>query len=151
MPLSPLCRKTFLLKGNKKFRTLTKKSGVFFFFVFFFVFRDSYVIYIWVRTILCLFHIFMYGYVTLIYFVPGAKTSRSWHDYELGQRESKRRSGKRLRTVGNLFRTACSGDGWRERKHIFIYGYVTDLIEWITANWWLLNNSYQGVTILTET
>ena len=31
----------------------------------FFVFRDSYVIYIWVMNILCLFHIFMYGYVTV--------------------------------------------------------------------------------------
>ena len=30
----------------------------------FFVFRDSYVIYIWVMNILCTFHIFMYGYVT---------------------------------------------------------------------------------------
>ena len=30
----------------------------------FFVFLDSYVIYIWVMNILCSFHIFMYGYVT---------------------------------------------------------------------------------------
>ena len=52
-----LCRKTFKLKGNIKFRTWTKKSQVFF------VFRDSYVIYIWVMNILCTFHIFMYGYV----------------------------------------------------------------------------------------
>ena len=58
--LSPLCRKTFQLKGNKKFRTWTKKSWVFFVFVF----RDSYVIYIWVMNILCKFHIFMYGNVT---------------------------------------------------------------------------------------
>ena len=35
-----LCRKTFKLKGNKKFRTWAKKSKVFF------VFRDSYVIYV---------------------------------------------------------------------------------------------------------
>ena len=45
-----LCRKTFKLKGNKKFRTWTKKS------LAFFVFRDSYVIYIWVMNILCTFH-----------------------------------------------------------------------------------------------
>ena len=35
-----LCRITFKLKGNKKFRTWTKKLYVFF------VFRDSYVIYV---------------------------------------------------------------------------------------------------------
>ena len=35
-----LCQKTFKLKGNKKFRTWTKKSKVFF------VFRNSYVIYV---------------------------------------------------------------------------------------------------------
>ena len=35
-----LCRKTFKLKSNKKFRTWAKKSYVFF------VFRDSYVIYV---------------------------------------------------------------------------------------------------------
>ena len=40
------------------FRTWTKKSWVFF------VFRDSYVIYIWVMKILCTFHIFVYVYVT---------------------------------------------------------------------------------------
>ena len=49
--------------------------------------------------------------------MPGTKTCHSWNDYELGPRESKRRSGKRLRTIRNLFRTACSGDGRRERKH----------------------------------
>ena len=56
-----LCRKTFKLKGNKKFRTWTKKSEVFF------VFRDSYVLYIYiyiyiymcVMNILCTFHIFV--------------------------------------------------------------------------------------------
>ena len=32
----------------------------------FFVFRDSYVIYIWVMNILCTFHVFMYGYVTCV-------------------------------------------------------------------------------------
>ena len=32
----------------------------------FFVFRDSYVFYIWVMNILCLFHVFMYGYVTVV-------------------------------------------------------------------------------------
>ena len=32
----------------------------------FFVFRDSYVIYMWVMNILCTFHIFMYGYVTAL-------------------------------------------------------------------------------------
>ena len=67
-----LCRKTFKPKGNKKFRTWTKKSSVFF------VFRDSYVIYICALWTLwtfcapvwtCLFHIFMYGYVTLPVFV----------------------------------------------------------------------------------
>ena len=36
-----LCWRTFKLKGNKKFHTWTKKSSVFF------VFRDSYVIYIY--------------------------------------------------------------------------------------------------------
>ena len=33
----------------------------------FFVFRDSYVIYIWVMNILCTFHKFMYVYVTYSY------------------------------------------------------------------------------------
>ena len=46
-----LYRKTFKLKGNKIFRTWTKKSQVFF------VFRDSYVLYIWVMNIICTFHI----------------------------------------------------------------------------------------------
>ena len=41
----------------------------------------------------CLFYIFMYDYVTYSYLVPEAKVCRSWHDYELGPRESKRRSG----------------------------------------------------------
>ena len=45
------CLKTFKLKGNKKFRTWTKMSSSVF------VFRDSYVIYIWVLNILCTFHI----------------------------------------------------------------------------------------------
>ena len=35
----------------------------------FFVFRDSYVIYIWVMNIICLFHIFLYGYVTYIHYI----------------------------------------------------------------------------------
>ena len=41
-----LCRKTFKLKGNKKFRTWTKKSSSVF------VFRDSYVIYMCVMDIM---------------------------------------------------------------------------------------------------
>ena len=50
----------------------------------FFEFQDSYVLWIYVMNILCTFHVFVYGYVTLIYLVPGAKTCHSWHDYELG-------------------------------------------------------------------
>ena len=66
-----LCRITFKLKSNKKFCTWTKKSSVFF------MFRDSYVIsiYIYICALwtlwtfcvpvwTCLFHIIMYGYVT---------------------------------------------------------------------------------------
>ena len=57
-----LCRKTFKLKGNKKFRTWTKKSWVFF------VFRDSYVLCIYVMNILCTFHISVYlCYICLLY------------------------------------------------------------------------------------
>ena len=56
-----LCRKTFKLKGNKRFRTWTKQSYVFF------VFRDSYVIYMCVTNILCTFHISIYRYVTKVY------------------------------------------------------------------------------------
>ena len=41
-----LCRRTFKLKGNKKFSTWTKKSYVFF------VFRDSYVLCIYVTNIM---------------------------------------------------------------------------------------------------
>ena len=50
-----LCRKTFKLKGNKKFRTWTKKSEVFF------VFRDSHVLRIYVTNILCTFRISVSG------------------------------------------------------------------------------------------
>ena len=54
VPLS-LCRKTFKLKGNKKFRTWTKKSlSVFLCFG----------IPMCVMNILCTFPIIMYGYVT---------------------------------------------------------------------------------------
>ena len=62
-----LCRKTIKLKGNKKFRTWSKEV------VKFFVFRDSYVIYIcalwtlwtfYVPVWVCLFHIHISGYVT---------------------------------------------------------------------------------------
>ena len=56
-----LCQKTFKLKDNKKFRTWTKKSYVFF------VFQDSYVIYEHFMNIICTFHIFMYGYVTYVW------------------------------------------------------------------------------------
>ena len=55
-----LCRRTFKLKGNKKFRTWTKKSSVFF------VFRDSYVLCIYVMNILCTFHISVSGYGTCV-------------------------------------------------------------------------------------
>ena len=46
-----LCRRTFKLKVNKKFRTWSKKSLVFF------VFRDSYVLCIYVMNILCTFRV----------------------------------------------------------------------------------------------
>ena len=46
-----LYRRTFKLKGNKKFRTWTKKSEVVF------VFRDSDVLCIYVMNILCTFHV----------------------------------------------------------------------------------------------
>ena len=65
--LSPFVEKPFNSKGNKKFRTWTKKSWVFF------VFWYSYVIYIWVMNILGTFHIFMYGYVTSIATALGCK------------------------------------------------------------------------------
>ena len=54
MHLSSLCRRMFKLKGNKKFRTRTKKS------LEFFVFRDSYVLCIYVMNILCTFHTYPY-------------------------------------------------------------------------------------------
>ena len=57
--LSSLCRRTFKHKGNKKFRTWTKKSQVFF------VFRDSYVLCIYVMNILCTFHIS--GYLAMVH------------------------------------------------------------------------------------
>ena len=54
-----LCRRTFKLKGNKKFRTWTKKSLR--------VFRVSgflYSMYICYEHSMYVWHIFMYGYVT---------------------------------------------------------------------------------------
>ena len=79
-----LCRKTFKLKGNKKFRTWTKKSWVFF------VFRDSYVLRIYVMNILCTFHISVSGYgtkrnwlyfytLTLLFFFPVYKSSFGYY------------------------------------------------------------------------
>ena len=49
-----LCRRTFKLKDNKKFRTWTKKSSSVF------VFRDSYVLCIYVMNVPCTFRLFMY-------------------------------------------------------------------------------------------
>ena len=57
-----LCRKTLKLKSNKKFRTWSKKSSSAF------VFRDSYVLCLYVMNILCTFHILMYGYVTVAHY-----------------------------------------------------------------------------------
>ena len=54
-----LCRRTFKLKDNKKFRTWTKKSEVFF------VFRDSYVLCYIYMNILCSFRISISVYGTL--------------------------------------------------------------------------------------
>ena len=53
VPLS-LCRRTFKLKGNKKFRTWTKKSSS--------VFRvsRSYILFIYVMNVPCTFRIFVY-------------------------------------------------------------------------------------------
>ena len=57
--LSPYVEKTFKLKGNKKFRTWTKKSLVFF------VFRDPYVLCIYVMNILMyVSHVAVSGYGT---------------------------------------------------------------------------------------
>ena len=59
--LSLLMSKTFKLKKVIKSFVPELRSRK-----FFFEFRDSYVNCIWVMNILCTFHIFMYGYVTLI-------------------------------------------------------------------------------------
>ena len=58
VPLSFFCRKSSNSKVIKSFVPELRSRQVLF------VFRDSYVIYIWVMNILCKFHIFMYGYVT---------------------------------------------------------------------------------------
>ena len=57
---SSLCWITFNSKVIKSFVLEPRSRYVFF------VFRDSYVIYIWVMNILCTFHIFMFGNVTII-------------------------------------------------------------------------------------
>ena len=57
--LSPHVEKPFNSKVIKSFVPELRSRKCFF------VFRDSYVIYIWVMNILCTFHVFMYGYVTL--------------------------------------------------------------------------------------
>ena len=56
--LPPYVEKPFNSKVIKSFVPKLRSRQVFF------VFRDSYVIYIWVMNILCTFHIFMYEYVT---------------------------------------------------------------------------------------
>ena len=56
VPLSPYVEKPFNSKVIKSFVPELRSRKVF---------RDSYVIYIWVMNILCTFHIFMYGYVTI--------------------------------------------------------------------------------------
>ena len=66
-----LCRRTFKLKGNKKFRTWTKKSWVFF------VFLDPmfYVIYIWTvyvrftRSRIWLWYIDIYIYIYIYVYI----------------------------------------------------------------------------------
>ena len=55
-----MSKKPFNSKVIKSFVPELRSRKCFFFFVF----RHSYVIYIWVINILCTFHIFMYGYVT---------------------------------------------------------------------------------------
>ena len=59
VPLSPYVEKPFNSKVIKSFVPELRSRKC-----FFCVFRDSYVIYIWVMNILCTFHIFMYDYVT---------------------------------------------------------------------------------------
>ena len=44
----------------------------------FFVFRDSYVLCIYVMNILCTFHIFMYGYVTIAYQFVSRPAEMTW-------------------------------------------------------------------------
>ena len=56
----PYVEKPFNSKVIKSFVPELRSRQVFF------VFRDSYVIYKWVMNIRCTFHIFMYGYVTVI-------------------------------------------------------------------------------------
>ena len=56
-----LCRRTFKLKGNKRFRTWAEKSWTRE-EVPFFMFRDSYILCIYVMNILCTFHISISGY-----------------------------------------------------------------------------------------
>ena len=58
--LSPSCRKTFKLKKvNKSFVPELRSCKCFF------VFRDSYVIYIWVMNILCTFHIWLCNIIAI--------------------------------------------------------------------------------------
>ena len=61
VPLSPYVGKPFNSKVIKSFVPELRSRQVFF------VFRDSYVIHIWVINILCTFRIFMDGYVTEIF------------------------------------------------------------------------------------
>ena len=67
-----LWRKTFKLKGIKKFRTWTKKSWVFF------VFRDSYVIYICVMDIMNVLRTGMNMYILRIH-IWLCNTLYSWY------------------------------------------------------------------------
>ena len=61
VPLSPYVEKPFSSKEIKSFVSELGSRYVFF------VFRDSYILCIYVMNILCTFHIFLYDYVTYIY------------------------------------------------------------------------------------
>ena len=103
--LSSFCRKTFKLKGNKKFRTWTKKSWVFF------VFRDSYDLCIYIMNIICMFHVSVSGYGTGIVI----KVLIQGHQYleirghaEIIQTTVLLRSARIVRGPGNIMRLSIT-------------------------------------------
>ena len=80
----------------------------------FFVFRDSYVLCIYVMNILCMFHISVSWVWYIDLFGARAKTCRSWHGYELGStcmKEMIRETAKIIGSISNGFFRR-----WKERE-----------------------------------